>query len=256
MSSSAGSEKTSHNGSKNIDVPPWAGRPAPGRPRVPHPLHLAPPCRNGVGAAQELRLSRAGARHGRVRRRSYRRPIRSSYPSLHAQLATLIRPMLLNRVTAAEALQAVLDALQGAAPLEAVLDTLLRQARAFLAADEAYLMQFDDLLHEGKRLVVRAAVGMPDGAIGRSIAATAGLEGAAATAGAAVAVADAGADPRFVDPFGRAAPPGALLAVPMLVRGQATGVVVVARRTPGRFDEPAGWWLERLAGLAAVAVAQ
>jgi signal transduction histidine kinase len=164
--------------------------------------------------------------------------------------------MLTTRVTAGDALQATLDALQGAAPLETVLDTLLQQVRSFLAADEAYLMQLYVPLREGERLVVRAALGMPAGALGRSIGAATGLEGVAVTTRATVAMAEAGAEPRFVDPFGRVAPPGALLAVPMLVRGQATGVVVAARRAPGRFDAPSVWWLERLAGLAAVAVAQ
>jgi signal transduction histidine kinase len=42
----------------------------------------------------------------------------------------------------------------------------------------------------------------------------------------------------------------------MVVGGRTEGVLVVVRRTPGLFGEPTVWWLEMLASLGAVAVAQ
>ncbi len=81
---------------------------------------MAPPCRNGVGAALEPCLSRAGAIHALGRLGSYRRPMRplSFLPRTTAQP---IRQVLPNRETAAEAHHAVLDAREGAAPPGALL---------------------------------------------------------------------------------------------------------------------------------------
>jgi signal transduction histidine kinase len=159
--------------------------------------------------------------------------------------------MLVYRASAALALRALVDALQRDRPLDDVLAELLAQVRGFLAADEAYV-----LLRQGEHLVVRAADGLPDSAVGRVLDLRGGIEGTAAALRETIAVADAATHRLFVDPYGRPAPPGAMVATPLLVRGRESGVLVAARRQPGRFDEAGIWWLELLAGLAAVVVAQ
>lgn len=159
--------------------------------------------------------------------------------------------MLVYRASAAVALRALVDALQSDRPLDHVLRELLAQVRGFLAADEAYV-----LLRQGDHLVVRAANGLPRGARGRTLDLRSGIEGTAGALRETIVVADAGGHRLFLDPFGRAAPPGAMVATPLLMRGRESGVLVAARRQPGRFDEASIWWLELLSGLAAVVVAQ
>lgn len=159
--------------------------------------------------------------------------------------------MLVYRASAAVALRALVEALQSTRPLDEVLAELLAQVRAFMGADEAYV-----LLLRGEQLVVAQADGLPDGAIGRSLERGAGLEGTAATLRHTVAASDANRHRRFVDHFARERQPGAFVAVPLLVRGRDSGVLVAARRARGEFAPAALWWLELLAGLAAVVVAQ
>src|SRR5688572_8664618 len=159
--------------------------------------------------------------------------------------------MLVYRASAAVALRALVEALQSTRPMDEVLAELLAQVRSFMNADEAYV-----LLLQGERLVVRAADGLPEGAVGATFERAAGLEGTAATLRQTVAVSDAGRHRRYVDPFNRERPPGAFVAMPLLVRGRESGVLVAARRGRGEFAPAALWWLELLAGLAAVVVAQ
>jgi signal transduction histidine kinase len=105
-------------------------------------------------------------------------------------------------------------------------------------------------------MVVRAADGLPPGAVGRALDRHRGLEGAAATVRQTVAVTDAGRHRLYADPFDRRAQPGAFVATPMLMRGRESGLLVAARHSPGEFADASIWWLELLAGLAAVVVAQ
>ncbi|HEY3107442.1 MAG TPA: GAF domain-containing protein, partial [Chloroflexota bacterium] len=159
--------------------------------------------------------------------------------------------MLAYRASAAAALRALVDALQSTRPLDDVLAELLSQVRAFLAADEAYV-----LLLQGDVMVVRAADGLPPGEVGRALDRHRGLEGAAATVRQTVVVIDAARHRLYADPFGRRAQPGAFVATPMLVRGRESGLLVAARHSPGEFTDASIWWLELLAGLAAVVVVQ
>jgi signal transduction histidine kinase len=159
--------------------------------------------------------------------------------------------VLAHRASAAAALRALVDALQSTRPLDDVLAELLSQVRAFLAADEAYVLQL-----QGDVLVVRAADGLPPDAVGRALDRHHGLEGAAVTVRQTVAVADAARHRLYADPFGRRAEPGAFVATPMRVRGRESGLLVAVRHSPGEFAEASVWWLELLAGLAAVVVAQ
>jgi signal transduction histidine kinase len=159
--------------------------------------------------------------------------------------------VLVYRASAAAALRALVDALQSTRPLDDVLAELLSQVRAFLAADEAYV-----LILQGDVMVVRAAEGLPPGAVGRALDRHHGLEGAAATVRQTIAVADAARHRLHADPFGRREQPGAFVATPMLVRGRESGLLVAARHSSGQFGDASIWWLELLAGLAAVVVAQ
>ena len=156
---------------------------------------------------------------------------------------------MLERVTAAQALQGVIGALRGGAGLDEVLATLLEEARAMLEADEAYI-----LLREGGQLRLRAGIGLPSGAAGRGLRLEEGLEGWTATHREAVIVPAADRDPRYRDPFGRTEPAGALAAYPLVLRDEAMGVIVAARRSPGRFGGADLWWLDLLGGLAAAVV--
>src|SRR5262249_32811062 len=109
---------------------------------------------------------------------------------------------------------------------------------------------------QGDLRVVRAAGGRPPGRVGRALERRPGLEGAAATVRQTVAATDASRHRLFADPFGRRARPGAFVATPMIVRGRESGLLVAVRHSPGEFADASIWWLELLAGLAAVVVAQ
>jgi signal transduction histidine kinase len=159
--------------------------------------------------------------------------------------------MLVHRVTAAEALRHVVEALQGAQPLPDLLGEILLQVRAFLAADEAYILRRID-----RALVPAATAGLPPGAMAARLPIDAGLEAAALQIGDTVASPRASMHPRFVDPFKRAHPVGAFAATPMRVRGITTGVLVATRTARGQFGEAALWWLELFSSLAAFAIAQ
>ena len=156
---------------------------------------------------------------------------------------------MLERVTAAQALQGVIGALRGGAGLDEVLATLLEEARAMLEADEAYI-----LLREGGRLRLRAGIGLPPSAAGRSLGPDEGLEGWAISHHEAVVVPAAARDPRYRDAFDRTEPAGAFAAYPLVLRDEAMGVIVAARRAPGRFGGADLWWLDLLGGLAAAVV--
>lgn len=156
---------------------------------------------------------------------------------------------MLERVTAAQALQGVIGALRGGAGLDEVLATLLEEARAMLEADEAYI-----LLREGSRLWLRAGIGLPPDAAGGSLALDEGLEGWTATHREAVVVPAAARDPRYRDAFGRTQPVGALAAYPLVLRDEVMGIIAAARWAPGRFGGADLWWLDLLGGLAAAIV--
>ena len=157
--------------------------------------------------------------------------------------------LLLNRVTAAQAVHEVVGVLRAGAEVASVLQTLLGQVRLMLEADEAYIA-----LREGRSLRLAAAVGIADAPLGASLGG--GLEAVAVSAGEPLVLLDASRHAAYRDFLGRGAAVGAYLACPMVSRGEVIGVVVATRRTPGRLGGSDLWWVELLGGLAAVVVEQ
>ena len=78
-----------------------------------------------------------------------------------------------------------------------------------------------------------------------------GIEGWVAQQGEAIAVANPA---RYLAAPAEPGQVGALLAVPMRLRGQVVGVMVATRAAAGRFAESDRWWLSIFAELAAVAL--
>jgi signal transduction histidine kinase len=153
---------------------------------------------------------------------------------------------MLERVTAARALQGVIGALRGGLSASDVLATLLEEARAMLEADEAYI-----LLRDRDWLRLRAGVGIPPSERRARLPLDEGLEGWAASHREPVVVVAAFRDARHRDAFGRDYLVGALAAYPIVARDVVSGVIAATRRAPGRFADPDLWWLDLLGGLAA-----
>src|SRR3990170_8323045 len=115
----------------------------------------------------------------------------------------------------------VVGALAGMATLDQGLGAILDAAIRLLAAREAYVF-----LRSGDQLRLRAARGLYDSlATAATLAIGEGIEGWVAEHGEPLAVRDAGLDPRFRDLPGRASPVGAMLALPMKLRGEVIGVL-------------------------------
>lgn len=156
---------------------------------------------------------------------------------------------MLERVTAGVALQAVVNALAWRRDVDDVLRTVLAQSRAMLGVSAVYI-----LWRESDQLVLRAAEGFTLPYEDLRLPWGQGLAGWSAAHAEAVAVPDASRDPRFVPLPCWKGPVGALLAVPMRLRGQVTGVIVAFRRERGHFVEVDRWWLDILGSLAAAAI--
>lgn len=144
----------------------------------------------------------------------------------------------------------VVGALAGMTTLDQGLGAILDAAIRLLAAREAYVF-----LRTGDQLRLRASRGLYE-----SLAATAtlavgqGIEGWVAEHGETVAVCDAGCDPRFRDLPGRASPVGAMLTLPMRLRGEVIGVLVAAKGEYSGFSDAQQRWLAVLGQMAAVAI--
>ena len=157
---------------------------------------------------------------------------------------------MLDRVTAGEAVREIIDVLRARTNLEEALLSILARVRATLGADEAYIM-----LREGERLRLLAADGLRRAQGSRdALDIGEGIEGWAASRGEIVTVPDAARHPRYVDPFGRTDPVGAMAAAPLALRGRVTGIIAVARRQPGQFGGSNLWWLDVLGALAGLAI--
>jgi signal transduction histidine kinase len=157
---------------------------------------------------------------------------------------------MLDRVTAGEAVREAIDVLRARGDLTQALGSILARARAMLNAAEAYI-----LLVEGERLRLRAADGLPvEAEQAATLAVGEGIEGLAALQMENVTVPDAAHHPRFRDWFGRVQPVGAMVAVPVVLRGRVTAVLAATRREPGQFGGADLWWLGVLGGLVGLAI--
>lgn len=154
----------------------------------------------------------------------------------------------MSRLSIGEAIQQVVGLLANASDTAEVLQAIASSARQMMLADEAYL-----LLREGRRLVLRAADGLPDGLVGHSFVRVGeGIEGWVADHGEPIALSDAGRERRFRDLPGREGRVRALAVVPMRLRDDVVGVLATAGMDP---LQPAGsrlTGLEILASIAAV----
>ncbi len=154
---------------------------------------------------------------------------------------------MLTRVTAGDVLERVVQALADMRSSERLLAVILTETLRMLDAQGAYV-----LWRVGEQLVLRASVGLVPPGREDGVPLGADVEGWVAQHGeAAASVGPARA------PAGRGVelgPVGALLAVPMRLRGNVVGVLAATRATPTRFAESDRWWLSIFAELAAVAL--
>ena len=154
----------------------------------------------------------------------------------------------MSRLSLGEAIQQVVNLVSVTGDPDEVVSGIVAAARQMMAADEAYL-----LLREGGHLVLRAADGLPEELLGRSLFRIGeGIEGWVADHGEAVAIGDAQLERRFRDIPGRLGRVHALAVVPMRLRDDVVGVLAAAGPLP---FPPAGsrlTGLEILASIAAV----
>ena len=154
----------------------------------------------------------------------------------------------MSRLSLGEAIQQVVNLVSVTGDPDEVVSAIVTAARQMMAADEAYL-----LLREGSYLVLRAADGLPDELLGRSLFRVGeGIEGWVANHGEAVALGDAQRERRFRDIPGRRNQVHALAVVPMRLRDDVVGVLATSGIVP---FPPAGsrlTGLEILASIAAV----
>ncbi|MHB1007420.1 MAG: sensor histidine kinase [Chloroflexota bacterium] len=155
---------------------------------------------------------------------------------------------MLDRVTAGEAVREIIDLMRARTGVGETLRSLLERVRGMTDAGEAYI-----LVLEGERLRLRAAVGLPLDA-DASIHLGEGIEGLAAGLKEIVTVPDAARYPRYRDLFRRSAAVGAMVAVPVVLRGRVTGVLAVTRPRPGQFGGSNLWWLDVFGALAGLAI--
>jgi signal transduction histidine kinase len=157
---------------------------------------------------------------------------------------------MLDKVTAGEVVREIIFSLRARTDVDQVLQVILNRVRDMFEAGEVYIM-----LVEGERLRLHAAEGLPEAALGRAtLRPGEGIEGMAAELGETVAVPDAARHPRFIDPFSRQRPVGAMAVVPMVLRGRPTGIIAVTRPQQGQFAGSSLWWLDVLGALAGLAI--
>ncbi len=154
---------------------------------------------------------------------------------------------MLGRVTAGEVLERVVQALADMRSSERLLAVILTETLRMLDAQGAYMLWVT-----GDRLTLCARAGLLPPGREDGLALSEGPEGWVAREGEPLAVAN-------LARFTRAGSSelglvGALLAVPMRLRGRVVGVLAATRAVPGRFAESDRWWLSIFAELGAVAL--
>ncbi|HLI28903.1 MAG TPA: GAF domain-containing sensor histidine kinase [Chloroflexota bacterium] len=154
---------------------------------------------------------------------------------------------MLSRVTAGEVLERVVQALADMRSPDRLLAVILTETLRMLDAQGAYLLWL-----EGDRLRLRASAGLVPPGREAGVPLGTSIEGWVAQRGEAVAVANLASYARLAAPLGPQV--GALLAVPMRLRGEIVGVLVATRALPGRFAESDRWWLSIFAEIGAVAL--
>ncbi|HZR97613.1 MAG TPA: GAF domain-containing sensor histidine kinase [Chloroflexota bacterium] len=154
---------------------------------------------------------------------------------------------MLSRVTAGDVLEHVVNALAEMRSAQRLLAVVLTETLRMLGAQGAYVLWL-----VGDRLMPRASVGLVPPGRDAGLARGEGIEGWVAERGEAIAVANSARYLPIASPeLGQV---GSLLAVPMRLRGEVTGVLVATRAMPGRFAESDRWWLSIFAEIAAVAL--
>src|SRR5579875_686189 len=154
---------------------------------------------------------------------------------------------MLSRVTAGEVLERVVQALADMRSPDRLLAVILTETLRMLDAQGAYLLWL-----EGDRLRLRASAGLVPPGREAGVPLGTSIEGWVAQRGEAVAVANLASYARLAAPLGPQV--GALLAVPMRLRGEIVGVLVATRALPGRFAESDRGWLSIFAEIGAVAL--
>jgi len=146
-----------------------------------------------------------------------------------------------------QAITSVLD-------LDEVLSLAMAEARATLDAEGASVLLYDAADDE----LVFAATAGPEGKtlVGTRMPAVAGIAGWALKEAQPVLVRDAQSDPRFYDRIDHSTglTTRSLLAVPLVCKGKAVGVIEAINRTDEAFDEHDLDLLSTLAGSAAIAI--
>lgn len=154
---------------------------------------------------------------------------------------------MLQRVTAGEVLERVVQAHADMRSPERLLAVILTESRRMLDAEGAYILWL-----AGEHLHLRASAGLLPPGREAGVPLAASIEGWVAQHGEALAVANLASFGR--GEAGLGAEVGALLAVPMRLRGEVAGVLVATRELPGRFAESDRWWLSIFAEIGAVAL--
>ena len=138
--------------------------------------------------------------------------------------------------------------------LDKVLTLAMAEARAMLDAEGASVLLYESADDE---LVFAATVGPgSEELVGTRMPATAGIAGWALQEAQPVLVRDAQSDPRFYDRIDRLTrlTTHSLLAVPLICKGKAIGVIEAINRTGRAFGEHDLHYLSTLAGSAAIAI--
>jgi PAS domain S-box-containing protein len=173
---------------------------------------------------------------------------------LVARTRTLVTTRLLQKRTREiHALAQIAQAALTAASADVLLQRMVEISVEVFEADAATILLADERRQE---LSMRASVGFPHGAPGRSIPSAAGVVGTAMSTRSPVLIVDGAAtDPRVQDPAIRREAFRSLMVAPLVIGGTPIGVLEVARRTR-RIDARAERLLRIVADRLAVAIEQ
>ena len=173
---------------------------------------------------------------------------------LVARTRTLVTTRLLQKRTREiHALAQIAQAALTAASADVLLQRMVEISVEVFEADAATILLADERRQE---LSMRASVGFPDGAAGRSVPSATGVVGAAMSTRSPVLIVDGAAtDSRVQDPAIRREAFRSLMVAPLVIGGTPIGVLEVARRTR-RIDPRAERLLRIVADRLAVAIEQ